>query len=58
MAKELEFDADGVATISYNLSETTTWYISCWPKEVSYARNLVCTFSYTHLMHNYSYTYN
>ena len=34
--KELEFDADGVATISHITSEPTTWCISCWPNEVSY----------------------
>ena len=35
-ANELTFEADGVAVITYNTSETSTWYINCWPKEVSY----------------------
>ena len=31
----LKFDAGGVAMVSYNASNTTSWYIHCWPKEVS-----------------------
>ena len=32
---EIEFDTDGVATItSENKSDSTTWYINCWPEEV------------------------
>ena len=40
-ANELTFDADGVAIITYNTTETSTWDISCWPKEVSYWISIV-----------------
>ena len=43
--KELEFDADGVATITYNKSETTKWYIKCYPEQVSYIHMYMYTSS-------------
>ena len=41
----LKFNASGVATVSYNASSTTSWYIDCWPKEVSQL-NIYSTHNY------------
>ena len=32
--REIEFDSDGVATITSVRKDSTTWYINCWPEEV------------------------
>ena len=40
----LKFDAGGVAMLSYT-SNTTSWHIDCWPKEVSQL-NIYSTYNY------------
>ena len=32
--REIEFDSNGVATITSVKKDSTTWYINCWPEEV------------------------